>query len=184
MSKAGTKMVFTTISILITLLLVSGCQSIASTRIYNTPKLVKQYSSVEVDEYKGGKIINGPKQYMDTMSNSGTYFMIRDLVTRDNETIQLYVQILLNDWAFFNSAYWENGNKATFIEIDSTTGSGMSGSYVLETFGVEIPESLLKKKYDSAQDLKVMIYGKRANREIVIQNAYIKGFYDYMTENK
>lgn len=172
------------ISVLIALAVTSGCQSIAETRSYNTPELVKQYSEVKVDEYRGGKVITGPKQYMDTMSNSGTYFMMRDVITEDHETIQLYVQILRNDWAFFNSAYWDNGDKAKFMEIDSTAKSGTTSAYVLETFGIEVPEPLLKSKSDSGQDLKVMVYGKRADREIVVQNAYLKGFYEYMTENR
>jgi len=165
--------------------LITACQSLDTTRGYTSPELVKKNSEVNIDKYRGGKELNGPKQYFDINQNSGTFFMMRHIIADEQlQTTQVYFEILRDEWAFFNKAYFENGEKAVFLKIDGKTGTGYSGAYVIETFGINVPDKLLAEKSESGDDLKIMIYGKRDNREIVIQNAYVKGFYEFINDNK
>lgn len=166
-------------------LLITACQSFDATRGYTSPEVVKNNSEVVVDKYQGGKNINGPKQYFDINQNSGTFFMMRHVISNnDLQTTQVYFEILRDEWAFYNKAYFENGEKADFLKIDGKTGTGYSGAYVIEIFGVNVPDKLFSEKIESGDDLKIMVYGKRDKREIVIQSAYLKGFYEFMNENK
>jgi len=165
-------------------ILLSGCQATALTRTYDTPELVSSNSTIEEDQFRGGKKLIGPQQYFDTMSNSGTYFLLRHIITGDLETTQLYVQILNHDWAFYESAYWDNGEPANFLKIDSSAEAGTYSAYVLETFALEVPENLMKDRIQSGKDLKVKAYGKKGDKEITIQNAYLKGFMKYIEDNR
>lgn len=43
---------------------------------------------------------------------------------------------------------------------------------------------MLKEYAKSGKDLSPMLYGKNNNKKISVQNAYIKGFYQFLEENR
>lgn len=170
---------------IVILAVLTGCQSVSSLRDYNTPELTKNHSSINQDEYRNVREIAGPKQYFDTASNSGSFFFLTHHDGDIKEGTKLIVQVTQPQWSFYDKAYWAPGVPAKLTKVNDEVGAGsLGGAYIQEVVALEMPEGMLEEYAKSGKDLNPMLYGKSNDKKIKVQNAYIKGFYQFLEENR
>ncbi|MEJ6122960.1 hypothetical protein MT390_13915 [Vibrio sp. 2-Bac 85] len=122
------------------------------------PDNVKAYEpKAKIDVDKFAKTATITTEYQDSL-------MLRawsdSNLSKMPKEIQIYTEIMLLDWANFDRAISDDGNKRTLVRIDTDVRNcgGIIGCQLYETVGVSVPLSYVKKNKDG---FEVQVYGQQ-----------------------
>lgn len=122
------------------------------------PDNVKPYApKVKIDVDKFAKTATISTEYQDSLmlrawTDSG--------LSKKPKEIQIYTEIMLLDWAHFDRAISDDGNKRTLVRIDTDVRNcgGVLGCQVYETVGVSVPLGYVEK---NVEGFEVQVYGQQ-----------------------
>lgn len=155
------------VAILTCILQLSGC----GVQQPATPESVYRETTVEFDPYKNVTQIKGP-----TLEQHDQYPLIDTnlrafAVGKNILFYQLYVDVGIGNWAFYDSARSSDGNNLIFNSIDRIVSQNGS---VNEIFGITLSREQLNKAKESGLNFKAV--GKRRSTIISIPNSQFVGF--------
>ncbi len=89
----------------------------------------------------------------------------------------IYMNIDRDEWAFYDSARDENGNKLEFISLDQKVNT-YGNSIISESFAIQISKEFLENTRGKNPQIKIS--GKRDSFIIFLPDYYIDGILQYL----
>ena len=166
----GGNIMKSTLAIMVAALMLSGCMAVTHS---TTPEQVRQKITESYDEFARTKEVRGPQF---NIYFPYDYCLMRSWQSGTEWKHQLYVSTSNRSWLFYHSAIWRDGTEAEFVKIDSDVDSVGSTVLTGETFGITIPDSVLKRHARANVPMVLRVYGQRGNLDIQLPASYVLGY--------
>ncbi len=163
-------------AVLILPLILTSCATMLDPK--DKASVYKQVTFNE-DKFNKSRTYTGPIITLKAMKGLDTSFMdgsLSRIKSNSSETYCLNIEYQDSEWAFFNQAIDNNGNKFRLIEINQKVGTFVNQTNIMEKHCI-----LMDRKYlDSMRllGINMKVYGKNRNIEFILPSYYIDGFLD------